>query len=287
MGKDEIWENEPMKLHTSMEVGGPARYFFMPESEEKLAFLVKTLNEIKYPFYIKGNGSNIIVRDEGYDGAIIETRKLKDVKISGTSVYAQAGILLKDLSDAIYEASLTGFEFASGIPGSLGGAVCMNAGAYDGEMKDIIKSVRLMTRDGQIIEKENTDMDFSYRRSICSNGDYIALAATFELKEGKQEEIKAKIDDLTQRRTDKQPLEFPSCGSTFKRPEGYFAGKLISDCDLKGYSIGGAQVSEKHAGFIINKGGATAKDLTDLIKYVQDTVYAKFGVKLECEVKFL
>jgi len=276
-----------MKLHTSMAVGGPARFFFMPEKEEDLAFLVKTLNEINYPFYIKGNGSNIIVSDAGYDGAIIETRKLLEVKIENTKVYAQAGILLKDLSDAIYEASLTGFEFASGIPGSLGGAVCMNAGAYDGEMKDIITSVRLMTRDGKIIEKQSSEMNFSYRKSICSSGEYIALGATFELKEGNKEDIKAKIDDLTQRRNDKQPLEFPSCGSTFKRPEGYFAGKLISDCDLKGYSIGGAQVSEKHAGFIINKGGATAKDLTDLIKYVKDTVYEKFGVKLECEVKFL
>lgn len=270
-----------------MEVGGPARFFFMPESEEDLVFLVKGLNDIGFPFYIKGNGSNIIVSDEGFDGAIIETRKLQKIEIAGNNVTAQAGILLKDLSDTIYEAGLTGFEFASGIPGSLGGAVCMNAGAYDGEMKNIIKSVRLLSKDGKIIEKDNSEMNFSYRKSICSNGDYIALAATFELEKGNKEEIKAKIDDLTARRNEKQPLEFPSCGSTFKRPEGYFAGKLISDCNLKGFSIGGAQVSEKHAGFVINKGGATAQDLKDLIKYIQDTVYAKFGVKLECEVKFL
>ncbi len=287
IGAANVMEEEPMCRHTSMEVGGPAAYFFTPEKEEDLAFLIQTLNKENYPFYLKGNGSNIIVRDEGYDGAIVETRKLLDVCIDGTTVTAQAGILLKDLSDMILEASLTGFEFASGIPGSLGGAVCMDAGAYDGEMRDIIKTVKLLDKEGNIVEKTNEEMDFAYRHSCCSDGSYIVLSAVLELAQGNYGDIKAKIDDLTAKREEKQPLEYPSCGSTFKRPEGYFAGKLITDAGLKGYQFGGAQVSDKHAGFVINKDHATATELLDLIQYVQDTVFEKFGVKLECEVKVL
>ena len=287
IGAGNVMEEEPMKLHTSMEVGGPAAYFFTPETEEDLAFVIKTLTAENYPFYLKGNGSNIIVRDEGYDGAIVETRKLLDVIIDGTTVTAQAGILLKDLSDRILEASLTGFEFASGIPGSLGGAVCMDAGAYDGEMRDIIKTVKLLDKEGNNVEKNNKEMDFAYRHSCCSDGSFIVLSAVLELKEGNYDEIKAKIDDLTAKREEKQPLEYPSCGSTFKRPEGYFAGKLITDAGLKGFRLGGAQVSDKHAGFVINKDHATATEILALIRHVQDTVFEKFGVKLECEVKVL
>lgn len=287
IGPENVMKDEPMYLHTSMEVGGPAAYFFTPEKEEDLAFLIRTLSKENYPFYIKGNGSNIIVKDEGYEGAIIETRKMLAVSIEGTTVCAQAGILLKDLSDMILNASLTGFEFASGIPGSLGGAVCMDAGAYDGEMKDIIKTVRLMDREGNIVEKAKDEMDFAYRHSCCSDGSYIVLSAVMELEKGNPEDIKAKIDDLTARREEKQPLEYPSCGSTFKRPEGYFAGKLITDAGLKGYQFGGAQVSDKHAGFIINKDHATAAELLGLIAHVQKEVFEQFGVKLECEVKVL
>ena len=287
IGEDAVFENEPMRLHTSMEVGGPVRYLFQPKSEDDLKFLLQILQENDYPFYVKGNGSNLIFPDAGFDGAVIEIRSMQNVTITGEIVYAEAGILLKALSDMLLEASLTGFEFASGIPGSLGGAVCMNAGAYDGEMKDIVQSVRVMTKDGQIQEKTNEEMEFSYRRSLCSAGDLIVLGATLKLQKGDPEAIKAKIDDLTARREEKQPLEYPSCGSVFKRPEGYFAGKLISDAGLKGYTIGGAQVSEKHAGFIINKGGATAQDVLDLIAYVQKTVEEQFHVKLECEVKIL
>ena len=287
IGEDAVYENEPMRLHTSMEVGGPARYLFQPKSEEDLRFLLQILQENEYPFYVKGNGSNLLFPDEGFDGAIIEIRSMQNVTITGEEVYAEAGILLKDLSDRILAAELTGFEFASGIPGSLGGAVCMNAGAYDGEMKDIVQTVRVMTKDGEIQEKTNAEMEFSYRRSACSNGDLIVLGATLKLQKGDPEAIKAKIDDLTARREEKQPLEYPSCGSVFKRPEGYFAGKLISDAGLKGYTIGGAQVSEKHAGFIINRGGAKAQDVLDLIAYVQKTVEEQFHVKLECEVKIL
>ena len=287
IGVDALLENEPMRLHTSMEVGGPARYFFLPKSEDDLRFLLTTLEAEQYPYYIKGNGSNLIFPDEGYDGAVIEIRSMQNVTITGEEVYAEAGILLKDLSEQILAASLTGFEFASGIPGSLGGAVYMNAGAYDGEMKDIVQSVRLMTKSGEILEKTNEEMEFAYRRSLCSAGELIVLGATLKLQQGDPEAIRAKIDDLTSRRQEKQPLEYPSCGSVFKRPEGYFAGKLISDAGLKGYSIGGAQVSEKHAGFIINKGGASAQDVLDLIAYVQKTVDEKFHVQLECEVKIL
>ena len=287
IGDEAVLENEPMANHTSMEVGGPAKYFFQPSSEEDLLFLVRLLEKEAYPYYIKGNGSNLIFRDEGFDGAVIEIRFMQNVTIKDDVVCAEAGILLKDLSALIEEASLTGFEFASGIPGSLGGAVCMNAGAYDGEMRDIIRTVRVMTKTGEILEKTGEEMEFSYRRSICSSGDYIVLSATLQLARGEQAKIREKIEDLTARRKEKQPLEYPSCGSVFKRPEGYFAGKLISDAGLKGYRIGGAQVSEKHAGFIINTGGATAQDVLDLIAYVQKTVLEKFGVHLECEVRIL
>lgn len=287
LGEDAVFKDEPMAKHTSMEVGGPAAFFFQPSSEDDLLFLMKVLGEEKFPYYIKGNGSNLIFQDEGFDGAVIEIRRMQNVTITDDVVCAEAGILLKDLSALIEEASLTGFEFASGIPGSLGGAVCMNAGAYDGEMKDIIRSVRVMNREGEILEKSCEEMAFSYRKSLCSSGDYIVLSAVLQLAKGNQEDISAKIADLTARREEKQPLEYPSCGSVFKRPEGYFAGKLISDAGLKGYRIGGAQVSEKHAGFIINTGGAKAQDVLDLIAYVQKEVQEKFGVSLECEVKIL
>ncbi len=287
LGEDAVFRDEPMAKHTSMEVGGPVAFLFQPSSEEDLLFLLQALGEEKFPYYVKGNGSNLIFRDEGFDGAVIEIRRMQNVTITDDVVCAEAGILLKDLSALIEEASLTGFEFASGIPGSLGGAVCMNAGAYDGEMKDIIRSVRVMTKEGEILEKSCEEMAFSYRKSLCSSGEYIVLSATIQLAKGDRKAIQEKIADLTARREEKQPLEYPSCGSVFKRPEGYFAGKLISDAGLKGYRIGGAQVSEKHAGFIINTGDATAQDVLDLIAYVQKEVQEKFGVSLECEVKIL
>ena len=287
LGEEAVLLDEPMARHTSMKVGGPAAYFFQPSSEEDLLFLLQELQAESFTYYIKGNGSNLLFRDEGYDGAVIEIRTMQNVAIEGDVVCAEAGILLKDLSALIEEASLTGFEFASGIPGSLGGAVCMNAGAYDGEMKDIIRSVRLLTKEGKILEKSGEEMGFAYRRSICSAGDYIVLSATLKLAKGDRRAIRDKIADLTRRREEKQPLEYPSCGSVFKRPEGYFAGKLISDAGLKGYRIGGAQVSEKHAGFIINTGGAKAQDVLDLIAYVQKKVLEESGVSLECEVRIL
>ncbi len=287
VGPESVLEQEPMKLHTSMEVGGPAAYFIQPESEEALVSLVRILKEEEIPFYIKGNGSNLIVRDCGYDGVMIETTKLNRITTEGSLVTAQCGALLKEIAKETVKQSLSGFEFASGIPGSLGGAITMNAGAYDGEMKDIVKEVVLLDKDGTVVTKAGAEMDFSYRHSLCSGGDFIVLSATFLLVPGKREEIQEKIDDLSRRREEKQPLEYPSCGSTFKRPEGYFAGKLITDAGLKGFQLGGAQVSEKHAGFIINRDNASAGEILALIRKVQETVKEKFGVELVCEVKVI
>ncbi len=287
IGAENVLENEPMSAHTSMEVGGPAAYLFLPGSAEETAFLIRILKRAEFPFYIKGNGSNLLVRDEGYEGAVIELMRMKEIAVFGKEIAAQCGALLKDISEVALAHALTGFEFASGIPGSLGGAVCMNAGAYDGEMKDIVTKVMLLDMEGNLLQKSGDEMDFSYRHSLCSSGDYIVLSAVFGLEPGDANQIREKIDDLSERRREKQPLEYPSCGSTFKRPEGYFAGKLITDAGLKGYRIGGAQVSEKHAGFIINRDHASASDVFALIAHVQKEVKDQFGVELQCEVKML
>lgn len=287
IGGDNVLLNEPMRLHTSMEVGGPAAYLFTPETAEDAAFLLSILQEEKVPYFVKGNGSNLIVHEEGFSGAIIEMMKLTGLRTEGETITAGCGVLLKDIAKEALSQSLTGFEFASGIPGSLGGAVTMNAGAYDGEMRDIVKEVQLLDKNGNILTKTGEEMQFSYRRSLCSEGDYIVLAASLALKKGSAEEIREKMEDLAARRKEKQPLEYPSCGSTFKRPEGYFAGKLITDAGLKGRRLGGAQVSEKHAGFIINRENATADDVLALIALVQKEVKEKFGVELKCEVKII
>ncbi len=288
IGAENVREHEEMAQHLSMRVGGPADYFMTPQTEEDAAFLVKLLNENSIKYYIMGNGSNIIVRDAGFEGVMIQfLDNYNTAEIDGNLVRAKAGIKLKVLADMIMDRSLTGFEFASGIPGTLGGAVCMNAGAYDGEMKDVVREVKMLDKQGNILVLSNYEMDFSYRHSICSSGDYVVLEALLELKPGNKEEIKAKTDDFTARRKDKQPLEYPSCGSTFKRPEGYFAGKLIMDAGLKGASVGGASVSRKHCGFIINDNNATATDVLGLIDLVKRTVKESQGVDLECEVKIL
>lgn len=288
IGAENVREHEEMAQHLSMRVGGPTDYFMTPQTEEDAAFLVKLLNENGIKYYIMGNGSNIIVRDAGFEGVMIQfLDNYNTAEIDGNLVRAKAGIKLKVLADMIMDRSLTGFEFASGIPGTLGGAVCMNAGAYDGEMKDVVREVKMLDKQGNILVLSNDEMDFSYRHSICSSGDYVVLEALLELKPGNKEEIKAKTDDFTARRKDKQPLEYPSCGSTFKRPEGYFAGKLIMDAGLKGASVGGASVSRKHCGFIINDNNATATDVLGLIDLVKRTVKESQGVDLECEVKIL
>lgn len=286
-GAGNVKENEPMKLHTSMEVGGEAALYVTPESKAALADIVSLAKEAQVRYYIIGNASNVIVKDEGFAGLIISTEKLSDITADGKKVIAQSGAMLKDIAKVCADNSLSGFEFASGIPGSIGGAVCMNAGAYDGEMKDVILCVELIDKDGNFIRKKCSEMGFSYRHSICSSGEYVVTEAVLMLEDGDKAEIEAKIEELSARRKEKQPLEFPSCGSTFKRPEGHFAGKLITDANLKGVTCGGAQVSEKHAGFIINKGGATAADIIELIGIVKEKVRESSGVELECEVKII
>ncbi len=287
VGNDNIKENEPMSRHSSMEVGGPAALYITPEDKHQLAGVIAGLRLLGENFYIIGNASNVIVVDEGFDGAIVSTEKLMRIKVSGNTVEAQSGAMLKDIARVCMENSLAGFEFASGIPGSLGGAICMNAGAYDGEMKDVTAWVELLDTDGNLIRKNCEEMEFSYRHSICSLGGYIVTEAMIELEPGDKQAISRRIEELSLRRKEKQPLEYPSCGSTFKRPEGYFAGKLITDAGLKGMTRGGAQVSEKHAGFIINKNNASAADVIGLIETVKEKVREVSGVELECEVRIV
>ncbi len=240
------------------------------------------------PYLIIGNGSNILIKDGGIRGVVIELAdNFNSYEINDTRMTAQSGALLSVLGKALQKQELKGFEFASGIPGTLGGALAMNAGAYGGEMKDIVKSVRLMDMEGNIFELSNEQMEFGYRKSIISKNGYIALSAELELQEGNYDEIKSLMDDLATRRITKQPLNFASAGSTFKRPTGYFAGKLIEETGLRGLTLRGAQVSEKHCGFVVNQGEASAKDILDLIYVIKSAVYAKFGVMLEEEVKIL
>lgn len=288
IGDENIFENEPLKNHAFMQIGGPAAYFFTPKSEDALAALIAVIRSENYPYYIVGNCTNILFRDEGYDGAIVQiTEGFDEVLVNGEEVDAGAGISNERLSEILAENELSGFEFASGIPGCLGGGAAMNAGAYDGEMKDIIQSVKVLKEDGKIEEIPNEDLHFGYRMSDIQKYGYIVLGAKLKLKKGKKSDIQALVDDLTQRRKSKQPLEYPSCGSVFKRPEGHFAGGLITDSHLKGFSIGGAQVSEKHAGFIINKGGATACDVLALVKHIQETVKKNSGIDLVCEIRIV
>lgn len=288
IGAENVRKNEPMAPHLSMKAGGAARYFLTPCTEEGLCRLVKILSRHGYEYYVLGNGSNIIVRDEGYDGIIINMNKGFDsLEIHGNYMMAQAGVLLKDAAYSALEAKLSGLEFACGIPGSCGGGAGMNAGAYGGELKDVIKEVKVVTEYGTFEKYSNSEMRFGYRHSICADLPVVITEVVFELSPGRYSDIKAKMDDLTVKRAQKQPLEYPSCGSVFKRPKGYFAGKLIMDSGLAGFSIGGAQVSSKHCGFIINKGNASASDVLELIEYIKKTVYEKQEVRLECEVKIL
>lgn len=275
-------------MHTTFRVGGPADYFVMPESSGEVQQVISLCREEKMPYYVIGNGSNLLVSDEGYRGVILQIyRTMSRIEAEGTLIRAQAGALLSAIAAKAYENSLTGFEFAVGIPGTIGGASVMNAGAYGGEMKDVIRSVTVLDQDGKIRKIEREDLEMGYRTSIISKEGYITLEAEIELSEGKPEEIKALMDDLRTRRVTKQPLEYPSAGSTFKRPEGYFAGKLIQDTGLAGFQVGGAQVSEKHCGFVINKENATAADIDSLMRQVSEKVKEKFGVTLEPEVKRL
>ena len=288
LDEDQIKPEEPMKNHVTFRVVGPADFFVTPKNYEELSGVLKCCAKYEMPCYIMGNGSNLLVSDQGYRGVVIQLfRQLNDIQCEGNVIRAQAGALLSAVANRALEEKLTGFEFAAGIPGTLGGACVMNAGAYGGEMKDVLKSVTVLTREGERITLQKNELELGYRTSIIAKKDYIVLEAEIELKAGDAEEIKAVMDDLKERRTTKQPLEYPSAGSTFKRPEGYFAGKLIQESGLQGFQVGGAQVSEKHCGFVINKDQATAADIAELIRQVQDRVEEKFGVRLETEVKRL
>lgn len=288
LNKEDILIDEPMSKHISFRVGGPADILVKPRSEDQIKDILTFAKKENIPYLIIGNGSNLLVRDGGIRGIVIKiAENFNDFSIEGTTVTAQSGAMLSFMGKAIMRNNLTGFEFAAGIPGTLGGAIAMNAGAYGGEMKDIVKSVRLIDSQGNIVELSNEEMQFAYRKSILSKEEYIVLSAVMELKEGNYEEIRDIMKDLTNKRVTKQPLNLPSAGSTFKRPEGYFAAKLIEDCGLKGLTLRGAQVSDKHCGFVVNLGGAQAKDILDLIYVVKITVYSKFGVMLEEEVKIL
>jgi len=280
--------NEPLNSHTSMKIGGACDILVQPDSEEALAQTAAVCKAEDVPFFVLGKGSNVLVSDEGYRGCVILlSREFSAVDVKGGEITAQAGASLKSVCMAALENELTGLEFAYGIPGSVGGALYMNAGAYGGEMKDVVKSCRYIDENGILCEMRAEDMQLSYRHSFFSGKRCVITSVTMELKKGDKTEIKAKMDDLMGRRKDKQPLEFPSCGSTFKRPEGYFAAALIEECGLKGYSVGGAQVSEKHSGFVINRGGASFEDVMAVVQHVKDTVKQQKGVDLECEMLIL
>ena len=283
-----IYVEEPMKKHTTFRVGGNADFFVTPKTKEEVKAVVALCKEENVPYYILGNGSNLLVGDKGYRGVIIQIYKeMNSIEIDGEEIKVQAGALLSKIGVAALEAELTGFEFAAGIPGTMGGAVVMNAGAYGGEMKDILKSVNVLTPEGEELTLSNAELELGYRTSIIAKKGYVVLEAIVSLEKGAKEAIKARMDELKVQRTTKQPLEYPSAGSTFKRPEGYFAGKLIQDAGLRGFQVGGAQVSEKHCGFVINKDNATAADVLELMQQVSAIVKEKFGVELEPEVKRL
>ena len=279
--------NEPMSLHTTFRTGGPADCFIKIENADEIKGLIEELENKKEPYYIIGNGSNLLVSDAGVRGTVIQLGDdFSDIVVEGGDIYACSGVLLSVLSKTARDNSLTGLEFASGIPGTLGGAVVMNAGAYGGEMKNVIVYVDAFL-DGEVVRIPAKDMDFSYRHSICMEKKMIVLGAMMHLEKGDKEKISAEMEELSKKRREKQPIEFPSAGSTFKRPEGYFAGKLIMDAGLAGYNIGGAEVSGKHCGFIINRGGATSADIYKLIKHVQGEVKEQFGVDMDPEVRFM
>ncbi|NEX01599.1 UDP-N-acetylmuramate dehydrogenase [Pseudobutyrivibrio sp. NOR37] len=282
-----VFVDEPMKGHTTFRIGGPADIYIEPDYASIIP-LIKYLKEQDVQFMIIGNGSNLLVSDEGIDGVVISLGKNSDaITINGDTMVVEAGAMLSSVANAAANAGLTGLEFASGIPGSIGGAVYMNAGAYGGEMKDIIESVLILTDDLETKVMTPDDLHMSYRHSsLMEDGGYV-LSAVIKLDKGNEEEIKARIDDIRQQRISKQPLNFPSAGSTFKRPEGYFAGKLIDDTGLRGYSVGDAQVSEKHCGFVVNKGNAKAADVLQLMKDVDVKVFDKFGVHLSPEVRIV
>lgn len=287
VSKDKIFTNEPMSKHTSFKIGGPAEIFVKINNVEELKLIIKISKQAEVPITVVGNGSNLLVSDDGIRGIVLKIEFDKiEIEESG-KLKVGSGVKLAFLAQKCLKEKLEGFEFASGIPGTIGGAIRMNAGAHGSEMKDIVKKITCMTRDGKIQVISNEEAKFEYRNSIFSQNDYIILEAEIQLRKGNPEEIRSKMDEYATYRKEKQPIEYPSAGSTFKRGNDFITAKLIDECGLKGYQIGGAQVSEKHAGFIINKGNATAEDVKQLMKYVEEQVYNKFGKKIEAEIEII
>jgi len=284
----EVLYNEPMKNHTSFKIGGPVDAMIIPSTEEEIVKAVKLCRDNNIEPFIMGNGSNLLVRDGGIRGVVIKiAHQFGKINIKDNIVYCQSGALLTTTSKRAQKHSLTGIEFANGIPGTIGGAMTMNAGAYGGEMKDIVTKVRVLNKDNQIKEYSNEEMNFRYRNSKVKDDGLIVLGVEFQLEFGQEEEIKKTMEDLIYRRNSKQPIELPSGGSTFKRPTGYYAGKLIDDSGLRGLRHRGAQVSEKHCGFVVNIDNATCKDVLELISIIQKTVWDNYGVELEREIKLV
>ncbi|MBP2025994.1 UDP-N-acetylmuramate dehydrogenase [Peptoniphilus stercorisuis] len=283
-----VLEMENLNKYTSFHIGGPAKALVFPRDEKSLIEIIKICKSENLKYIVLGNCTNVLVSDKGYDGVVIMLKNVLDnIDINEDTIEAGAGATLRSVANTALSYSLTGFEFAHGIPGSVGGGVIMNAGAYDGELKDIVESVRVLDDNLNIIELSNEDMNFSYRTSVAQENNYIVLSAKFKLVKGDSIKIKEKMDDLWNRRVTKQPLEWPSAGSTFRRPKGYFAGKLIDDSGLRGFTHGNASISDKHCGFVINKGGATAREVRETIETVQKIVKDNYGVELKREVKYI
>lgn len=285
----EVRENEPMSRHTSFRIGGPAALMALPKTEEEASRLVQACREADCPVVLMGNGTNLLAPDEGLRALVVKTAEhWNGIRAAGDCrMEVQCGALLSRMAVFALEQGWTGLEFAHGIPGTAGGAVTMNAGAYGGEMVQVVRSARHLNSDGTVEEWPVEKLDLAYRHSVYSDGTRMVLSAVLQLQPGSREEIRAKMDDFRQRRSAKQPLEFPSAGSMFKRPPGHFAGGLIDECGLRGFTVGGAQVSEKHAGFVVNRGGATCRDVLELVRRVQEIVWEKKGVRLEMEVRVL
>ena len=287
LNKGKLLINEPMKNHTTFKTGGNADYFVTPSDFDELCGIIALAKEKNIPFIVIGNGSNLLVLDNGIRGIVICTCGLKDLSLDNTEITADCGVSMAALSAFARENGLSGLEFASGIPGTVGGGIVMNAGAYGGSLSDCAVETLCVDKEGNFKTFKGEEHNFGYRQSAFSGGEYIVLQSKFDLHHGKSEEIFQLTKELNTRRKEKQPLDKPSAGSTFKRPEGYFAGKLIEDSGLKGFRIGGACVSEKHAGFVVNDRNGTAKDVLSVIEHCQKTVFEKFGVKLETEVKII
>ncbi|MDE6640875.1 MAG: UDP-N-acetylmuramate dehydrogenase [Acetatifactor sp.] len=286
--EENICLQEPMAGHTTFRIGGPADCFVQIENKEQLIRVQKYLMQVELPFFILGNGSNLLVSDKGYRGIVLQIGPgMNRIEVDGDVITAQAGALMSQVARVALEHGLTGLEFASGIPGTIGGGVVMNAGAYDGDMSGVVTQVNVVNRAGECMELENDPMEFGYRTSTIKNNPFTVTEVILKLEKGDREQIKAKMEDLAVRRREKQPLEYPSAGSTFKRPKGCFAGKLIMEAGLRGFRVGGAEVSEKHCGFIVNTGSATARDVRNVISEVQERVKEKFNVDLEPEILFL